>query len=59
MRTEMCIAMCVQIVTIGMIVSYVPTPVEWYTAGFPPIKFTMGYSELVSHLQVLDSTNSQ
>lgn len=43
----------VQIVTIGMIVSYVPTPVEWYTAGFPPIKFTMGYSELVSHLQTV------
>ena len=48
--------MLVQIVTIGFLASYLPPPAEWYTAGHPPLKFSMGYSELVDHLTTVTGT---
>jgi len=40
----------VQMVTIGMIVNYMPINPKWSTVGFPPIKVVNGYTELVSRI---------
>ena len=46
----------VQIVTIGRLVSYIPIPARWSTAGFVPIKLVEGYSELLKRIGLITST---
>jgi len=40
----------VQIVTIGMMVSYLPMPAAWSSRGFPPIKMMHGYQQLLTRI---------
>ena len=46
----------VQIVTIGFMVSYLPMPARWSTAGFAPIKMMKGYSELLKRIGKITRT---